>query len=229
MTRRLLIPAVSLLLFLACSITSAQTSASLIVPQGTPIQARLQQQVSSRTATAGEAIKMEALTDLVVDGRVIVRKGAPLSASLTAAKKSAKRGTGGRLTLHIADVQMANGQSLPLDTTQAESGGGPGSKTYKTLVFASVILISPAGITAALLLHGQEVVLPEGTEIAAHVGAATTLDAGSFDRTATAGQAQTTQLSGKAAVGRWEASGRLIDKAHRHPWTTQDQSRQARL
>jgi hypothetical protein len=61
------------------------------------------------------------------------------------------------------------------------------------LVFASIILISPAGITAALLLHGHEVVLPEGTEIAARVGATTTLDSSSFDRAEGEGQARSTQ------------------------------------
>ncbi len=124
---------------------------------------------------------MEELADLVVGGRVVVRKGAPFTASLTVAKKKAKRGTGGRLALHLADVEMADGEHLALDTTQAESGGGPGPKAYKTLVFASVILLSPAGVTTALLLHGQEVVLPEGTEIAARVGSATTLDQRKFN------------------------------------------------
>jgi hypothetical protein len=182
-------------LFLACSTLFAQETTPLVVPQGTLLQARLQQQISSRTAVAGEPVKMEALSDLVCGGRIVVRKGAPLTATLTVATKKAKRGPGGRLTLHIADVKMADGEHLALDTTQAESGGGPGPKAYKTLVFASVILLSPAGVTTALLLHGQEVVLPEGTEIAARVGATATLDQAKFDLAPVAEQPATTSQS----------------------------------
>jgi len=69
----------------------------------------------------------------------------------------------------MTDVEMADGERLALDTTQANSGGGPNGKVYKGLVIASIVLLSPAGTATALLLHGQEVVLPEGTELEARV------------------------------------------------------------
>jgi PEGA domain len=167
-------------LVLVCPMLIAQEGAPLVIRQGDLLPVRLQQQISSRTAFAGEAVKMEALADLVVDGRIVVRKGAPLTATITVAKKKAKMGPGGRIRLHIADVEMADGEHLALDTTQAESGGGPSEKVYKGLVIASIALLSPAGATTALLMHGQEVVLPEGTEFEARVAATRMLDQQKF-------------------------------------------------
>ena len=176
-------------IFVACSTLVAQQASPLVVPQGELLRTRLQQQISSSAAVAGESVKMEALADLLVEGRVVVRKGAPLTATILVATRKAKRGPGGRLTLHIADVEMVDGERLALDTTQAESGGGPGAKAYRTLVFVSIIALSPAGVATALLLHGQEVVLPEGTEIDTRVSHATTLDAQKFAQTLVADQA----------------------------------------
>ena len=157
------------LLVLTSPMLIAQEGPPLVVKQGELLEVRLQQQISSGTGTEGEAVKMEALADLVVDGRIVVRKGAPLTATIVAAKKKAKMGPGGRLSLHMTDVEMADGERLALDTTQANSGGGPNGKVYKGLVIASIVLLSPAGTATALLLHGQEVVLPEGTELEARV------------------------------------------------------------
>src|SRR5271170_4289730 len=108
-------------------------------------------------------------------------------------------GPGGRLSLHMTDVEMADGERLALDTTQANSGGGPNGKVYKGLVIASIVLLSPAGTATALLLHGQEVVLPEGTELEARVATATTLDQQKFETAPLAdGAGVSTKLASEA-------------------------------
>jgi hypothetical protein len=159
----------------------AQLSAPLVVPQGEVVSVRLLQQISSGTGVAGDTVKMQAFADLIVDGRVVVYKGAPVTATVAVAKKKAKRGSGARVSIHITDVEMADGERLALNTTEASSGGGPNEKVYAGLVVASILLLSPAGTVTALLLHGQEVVLPVGTELEARAAEATTLDPVKFE------------------------------------------------
>src|ERR1700743_2676059 len=85
-------------------ILTAQNSLPLVVKQGQVLQVRLKQQVSSTSETAGGVVKMESLSDLVIGGRVIVKKGAPLTATIVSTTKKTKLTPGGRLSLHIADV-----------------------------------------------------------------------------------------------------------------------------
>jgi hypothetical protein len=175
-------PAALIALFvLIPSISIAQDTSPFVVKQGQVLQVRLLQQISSGSETAGEAVKMESASDLVIDGRVIVRKGAPLTAAIVSAKKKTKLTPGGRVSLHITDVEMVDGERLALDTTQGESGGGPNAKVYKGLVIASIALLSPAGTATALLWRGQEIVLPEGTLLEARVAKEAPFDPEKFE------------------------------------------------
>lgn len=167
-------------LVLVSSTLTAQEASKIVVKQGTMLHVRLQEQVSSDTAASGEAVRMEALADLVVDGRTIVRKGSPLAATMSVTRKT-RMTPGGRLRLHIVGVEMADGEQLPLDTTETASGGGPGGKVYKGLVIASIATLSTAGATTALLWRGHDVVLPEGTEFGVQVSAERTFDQQNFE------------------------------------------------
>jgi hypothetical protein len=170
----------------------------LVVKKGTVVPVRLLQQMSSATDVEGESVAMEVAADVVVDGRLVVRKGTALTAGVTGAHKKAGVGTGGRLTTRISSVSMADGEALPLATTTQDSGGGPGKKTFRTMAIASAILISPAGTAATLLWHGHEVVLPKGTEFLAEVGEDTTVERGKFaEATAAEASAATSALTPK--------------------------------
>jgi hypothetical protein len=93
-------------------------------------------------------------------------------------KKKTKLTPGGRMSLNITDVQMADGARLDLDTTQADSGGGPNDKVYKGLVIASLAVYAP--VATGLLWRGQEILLPEGTLLEARVAQDTTFDSQKF-------------------------------------------------
>jgi hypothetical protein len=158
----------------------AQQPAPLVVVHGTPVQLVLRQQVSSVDGTAGAPVAMQALDDLVVDGRLIVRKGAPVTASLLKVEKKSLMTAGGRVYLDMEDVATADGGLLALNTVEQKGAHVPNHTVYKTLVIASMIALSPAGAVTSMALRGQEIVLPEGTEMQAWVQADTPLDAAQF-------------------------------------------------
>lgn len=145
------------------------------------MRVRLLQQVASDGGAAqGDAVKMEALDNVVVDGYVVVRKGAPLTATILVEKKKGKLAPGGQISIGMKDVEMADGERLALYSLESRGGGGPGKKVYAGLVIASLALLSPAGLAAAGMLRGDEIVLPEGTEVWAYAAGDTPLDRAKF-------------------------------------------------
>jgi hypothetical protein len=157
-----------------------QAAVPLVIQHGTAVPVKLLEQVSSSEGKAGSVVRMEAAADVVVDGMVVVRRGAPLTATLTAVQKKAKTVPDGRVSLHMSDVEMANGARLAVDGTRSARGGHVNSKVYKGLVIASLVALSTAGAVTALLIRGEEIVLPEGIELEASVVADTTLDRAKF-------------------------------------------------
>ncbi len=153
---------------------------SLVVHQGEVLNVKLLEQVSSKDAKTGSPVKMEALTDLVVGGRVVVRRGAPLTARLAVVEKKAKSIGSGRISLQIEAVEMANGEPLGLDGTRTAAGGMVGKKLYRGMMIASIVTLSTAGAVATMLSRGDEIVLPEGTALEATVTMDTTLDPEEF-------------------------------------------------
>jgi hypothetical protein len=176
--------ALSGVLALSCGMAWGQVAAPLLVQHGTVVPVRLLEQVSSSEGKAGSAVRMEAAADVVVDGVVIVRRGAPLTATLTAVQKKGKTVPDGKVSLRMTDVEMADGGRLRLDGTRDARGGHVNSKVYKGLVIASLALLSPAGAVTSLVIRGEEIVLPEGTELEASVTADTTLDRAKFSAVA---------------------------------------------
>jgi hypothetical protein len=169
---------------LACGVTvswSQQAPSIVVLTPDQAIPLRLLSQISSTDSKPNDKVLLEARTDVVVNGRVIVKRGAPASAIVVVASKHFLRGQGGRLGLQLNSVTLADGETLALDSNYKKGGGGLGKKTYIGLAAASVVLLSPAGAAFLLLNHGAEIVLPEGTAVEGYVGSDTSIAASKME------------------------------------------------
>lgn len=123
----------------------------LTLPNATPIHVKLSKAISSATAKVGEVVEFEVSEDVLVDGIRVIPIGAMAGGTVTEAEPKKRMGHGGKLTLGINFVRLANNDKAAvrsfLETTGASSAAG----------------------SVLPLARGKDVVFTEGTEFTAFV------------------------------------------------------------
>jgi hypothetical protein len=128
---------------------------------GTIIRLRTTQLVDSKDAKAGDKLPLEVMRDVRVGDLLVIAKHTPLAATLTqihAAPRGARRGS---LTLEVKTISDITGNPIAVGATKSTSGPS------KEQVGAYTQTVLSMGFLAPLLFfaHGDEAVLPKGSEI----------------------------------------------------------------
>lgn len=121
--------------------------------------------LSSKDAQMGQAIGLRVKYDVLVDGRVVIRAGAPGSGQVVTAQHHKGVGKEGILAIRPSVVQAVDGQMVPLTGAVVSTAG---SGTAGSAIGLAVV-VSPL-----FLLHkGKEASIPAGYELQANVGSDT--------------------------------------------------------
>jgi len=154
------------------------------IPAGTSISVQLPAEISTKTAKVGQRLTGNLTNDIVVDGKVVAKAGAPVQGSVTEVISGSKT-VGGKPTLGLSfDSITSNGGDRPISAriTQVADKSDKGGDTAKIAggaVAGGVVghqidsdkgkiigaLIGAAAGTAAAKKTGKEVVLPAGTVV----------------------------------------------------------------
>jgi len=130
---------------------------ALILPDSTPIRMKLGKAISSADAKVGDDVSLEVSEEVIVDGLLIIPKGASAMGVVNEAEPKKALGRGGKLGVLVRSVRLANNDQAVL-----RSGGeGKGSS-------------STAGVVIPVM-HGKDVTFPKGMEITAYVNGDTRL------------------------------------------------------
>ena len=85
------------------------------VPAGTQLSVKLNTGYSTKTAAVGETVNAELASDLVVDGRIVARAGAPISGSVTEVTSGSKKiGAVPAIKIDFTQLVAADGKTLPV-------------------------------------------------------------------------------------------------------------------
>lgn len=135
--------------FLYSGIVAAQ---SLTVPAGTPVYGELDQSVSSkkRKTTVGDIIRAHAWRNVVVDGKVVIKAGAPMVVRVSHVKGAKVAGIKGDLELEAVSVRAADGTDIMLDGGYDKSGKGRKALTITLFLLVAWPLIFIKGKQAKL-------------------------------------------------------------------------------
>ncbi len=165
------------------------------VPAGTQVSVRLNSDYSTKTAALGQAVNAELASDLVVDGRVVARAGAPISGTITEVTSgSQKIGAVPALKIDFTQLVATDGRTLPVairinqkgqsekgrDTAKIVGGTAAGAiighqvNDDKGKVIGGIIGGAAGAVGAKKT--GTEVELAAGTVLAANVRTAFTYD-----------------------------------------------------
>jgi hypothetical protein len=99
------------------------TSKPIIVPAGTPITVRLQNSISSASATPGQSFDFTLVEPLVVDGKTVAAAGAPGQGRVIAARESGRLHNAGYLRIGMASIEV-NGKQVPVQSSSIFISGG---------------------------------------------------------------------------------------------------------
>ncbi|HVF26872.1 MAG TPA: hypothetical protein VM943_01445 [Pyrinomonadaceae bacterium] len=133
---------------------------TVTVPDGTEISVITTEEISSKTATEGDPLTFKVEEDVIVDGNVVVARGALVKGTVADAKKSGRMGKAGTLNVRIESTMTVDNQKIKLRATKGREGD---DKTGTTV--ALVVLFGPLGF----LKKGKDAKIKEGTRIKAYI------------------------------------------------------------
>jgi hypothetical protein len=102
---------------------------NITIPEGTVLHVRLDQALSSKTATAGDEFSATVDTPVTIDGKVAIPKGAEASGHVVAAKSLGKFKGQAMLQITVDNVSFG-GNNYTVDTSSvARTAKGKGKRT----------------------------------------------------------------------------------------------------
>ena len=146
----------SLLFVIGFEFVQAQNFA-LVIPSGTPVIIKLDQEVNSKTTTPGMVIKASVANDVIINGKVVIKAGAQCDVTVVNSRKAGIVGSPGSVTISVNSVKAIDGANIPLiNASKSEEG--------KSEV-ATAVIITILCCILGLLMKGKEGVIPSGTQI----------------------------------------------------------------
>ena len=130
---------------------SAPPTGELILRNGVQIRLRLAKTLSSSTAKVGEHVDFEVLEDVVIDGLLVVSKGASALGTVSEAESKKRLGHGGTLGITLNAVRLANGEQGAVRGYQEARG------------------VNSSTATVLPMVSGKDAAFLEGTEFTALV------------------------------------------------------------
>ena len=127
--------------------------------EGTEVNLKLGQAISSKTATVGDTVEFLLDQDLIVDKALVAKKGSRAVATISNAKKAGLAGRGGELSLRF-EYLKAGDVRVKLRGAQGKAGDNKTGATVGLVIAFGVL---------GFMKHGKQAEVKEGTPVKAFV------------------------------------------------------------
>ena len=131
-----------------------------VIPDGAELSVVTTEEISSKTASEGDAVTFKVEEDLLVNNQVVIVKGTIAKGTITSAEKSGRLGKGGKLGIRVDSTTTVDGQRVKLRASQGRVGD---DKTGTTV--ALVVLFGVFGF----LKKGSDAKIKPGTKVKVYV------------------------------------------------------------
>jgi hypothetical protein len=156
-------------LFTTILVTSmAQAERYARIPAGTTLQVRVTEKLSSETATVGRKFHGSLVEPVVVDGRTVFRKGAPVTGEVVAVEPSGRLSRPGELHLALRTIKSGT-HSYAVAVAPIVIKGESHTKSNVTKIGGGTAM---GAIIGALVGGGKGAAIGAGAGAAAGTGAA---------------------------------------------------------
>lgn len=139
--------------------TDQPAAPKLILKDGTDVQLKFAQDLTSKTAAEGDPVSLVLDQDLKVGDVVVVKAGAKAVGTITHSKKAGMMGRAGELNMRL-EYLIAGDNRVKLRGSKGKEGEGKEGATV-----ALTVLFGPIG----LIKHGKNVEIKDGTPLLAYL------------------------------------------------------------
>src|SRR3954470_20044624 len=137
-------------------------SAQTVLPEGTKVRVRLDQNISSATAEDGQIVELS-VTDAVKAGEtVVIPEGAHVTGTITQAQGKRRMGRAGKLDFSIDRLKTADNQWVPLRYTVTKKSGQSHAVSTGIMAAGAAVVFWPAA-PVFLLRKGADITINRGT------------------------------------------------------------------
>ena len=161
------VPAYLFLMMLLLPGLSAQQLSSfparLVIPDGTPVDLRLSESISSAHAQVGDVLNFVVVKDVSFDHFTVIQAGTVARGFVTGVKGRRLLGMGGHISLKLDSVALVNGDRVKLRASKQVKGGSRTRLMVGAMVVTGLIFLPAAPVF--LLTRGHTSTVIESTEI----------------------------------------------------------------
>jgi hypothetical protein len=134
---------------------------NLVVPDGTKIRVRLDQQISSATADEGQTVELTVAEAVKVDDVAVIPEGSRVTGTITEATAKRRMGRAGKLDFSIDRVRSVDGEWIPLRYTLNKKAGESHAVRSGVITAGVAVVFWPAA-PVFLLMKGKDVTINKG-------------------------------------------------------------------
>lgn len=157
----------------AALLSLALASMATLVPKGTDVRLSFDQDISSKTAKIGDKVGFHVVDDVLVDGQVVIKKGAAATGTVTEVAKGRRFGVNARMKIRLDPITAADGTMVPIAARQ--KGKMTGGNTDKAAIAsgAGLLVMGPVGLGIGYFITGKELNVKSGDTLTTEVTAPT--------------------------------------------------------
>jgi hypothetical protein len=141
------------------AVVPAASQEKVVLREGTPVNLKFAQSLSSKTAGEDDPVNFVVAEDLVVDGFVVAKAGTFATGSVSHSKRAGMLGKAGELNIRLSHLKCGD-RRIKLRGSQGKEGQGK-----EGTAVALTVLFGPIG----LIKHGKNVEIKEGAPLVAYV------------------------------------------------------------
>jgi len=145
----------------------ATATPSITIPAGTVVYVHLKEPMASDKAKDQDTFLFEATKDVVIDGYIVIDKGAGGHGTVEHVRKAAGAGHPGRLELSFDWIYSADGLKIRL--TGSDTSDGKGEVVASGASLPGTIVFVPDGLLGHTFMAGKNAVIDPTNVITVHV------------------------------------------------------------
>jgi hypothetical protein len=129
-----------------------------------PIRLKLIKTISSATAHVGDAVELEVVEDVTVDGVTVLPAGSKVNGAIAEAEPKKRFGHGGKLAFSITSMTLADGEQVKVRCYQEASGSSNTSADAVLPLSSGKDVTIPKDVEFTALVDGEVRLKREGFE-----------------------------------------------------------------
>jgi hypothetical protein len=135
----------------------ASAATRITIPGGTAVPIRLVDSIDSGSANVGDTFEFKADDNVVVNGYVVVARGAEGRGTVSSVERAGGHGHAGNLGLKFDYVYAVDGEKIRLEGVKKNKNGEGNAGASSTATIAGTLLLGPIGLFAHNWVKGKNV------------------------------------------------------------------------